>query len=324
MHTGEAGDVDMYDAVGALLLPVDRMRRWLTPADINGTGRVRQWSVTQGGPDKGGDWFGRVEYQSYFRPPGSPGTINFTTPFTGGVPVGEQPNGAITYGSWTSGVATAWTVGSAYQPDVTNNPLHGFEAFRFPNQSYTANTLAPGANTTGGAFTPQTVGGAPADLNLDVTNTSSNVPTAYPTYDFQVNATVQSDGLNDADEQNLYSPTPLLDAPFGPGDLEWLYRQQDVDGASLQSRLSALAPASFTNGLDGARRRRLFALDSWETNKFVWANDNPRGAFPNNSRFTQTTSAGFSSATATPGRGDAVNCSSGQQDQPQFPASGLE
>ena len=46
------------------------MRRWLTPADINGTGRVRQWQKTQGGPDRGGDTLGRVEFQSYFRPPG--------------------------------------------------------------------------------------------------------------------------------------------------------------------------------------------------------------------------------------------------------------
>ena len=62
--------------------------------------------------------------------------------------------------------------------------------------------------------------------------------------------------LNDADEMNLYPPNPLIDSPFGPGDLEWLYRQQDVDGATLSSRLSQLAPVSFTNGVDGARRRQ--------------------------------------------------------------------
>ena len=31
---------DFYDAAGALLLPVERMRRFVTPVDINGTGRV--------------------------------------------------------------------------------------------------------------------------------------------------------------------------------------------------------------------------------------------------------------------------------------------
>ena len=74
---------------------------------------------------------------------------------------------------------------------------------------------------------------------------------------------------------NLYVPNPQADSPFGSGDLEWLYRQQDVDGTSLTSRLAQLAPVSFTNPIDGQRRRRLFALDSWEMNNFVWANDNP-------------------------------------------------
>ena len=76
---------------------------------------------------------------------------------------------------------------------------------------------------------------------------------------------------------NLYVPNPQADSPFGFGDLEWLYRQQDVDGASLTSRLAQLAPVSFTNPIDGQRRRRLFSLDGWEMNNFVWANDNPRG-----------------------------------------------
>ena len=61
---------------------------------------------------------------------------------------------------------------------------------------------------------------------------------------------------------NLYTPNAQLDSPFGPADLEWLYRQQDVDGASLTSRLSQLAPISFTNPIDGQRRRRLFALEA--------------------------------------------------------------
>ena len=303
-HTGEVGDTDMYDAVGANLLAVDRMRRWLTPADINGTGRVHQWQVTFGGPDRGGDPFGRVEHQSYFRPPGSPGVINDTTTTAAPQP-GSSLDGTIAYGNWAAGLATPWTLGSQYEPDMTNNPLHGFEAFRFPNQTYTANPNAytaanmvnPSNNTSATAFTPQTNGGVPVDMFVD----SNNMPMEYPTYDFQVNTSVHSDGVNEADEMNLYTPNPLLDSPFGAGDLEWLYRQQDVDGSSLTSRLSSLAPISFTNALDGLRRRRLFALDSWDTNNFVWSNDNPasgtfpNGAFPTNSRFNATASAGFSS-----------------------------
>ncbi len=92
-------------------------------------------------------------------------------------------------------------------------------------------------------------------------------------------------GLNEADEMNLYTRN-RFDASFGPSDLEWLYRAQDVDGAQLNSRLSQLAPVSFTNSKDGTRRRRLFALDTWEMNNLVVANDNPSGAFGTNSRYT--------------------------------------
>ena len=29
----------------------------------------------------------------------------------------------------------------------------------------------------------------------------------------------------------------------------------------------------------------MFSIDTWETNNFVWANDNPQNVFPDNSRF---------------------------------------
>ena len=198
---------------------------------------------------------------------------------------------------------------------MTSNPLHSLEAGRFPNQNY-----------TGGA-TVQNVGGSPVGVTnpsypgtgpqyLDVDTTNGNVPNALPSYDYYVNSQFHSDGLNDADEMNYYNPNPLYDSPFGPGDLEWLYRQQDVDGATLSSRLSQLAPVSFTNGFDGARRRRLFALDSWDMNTFSWTNDNPvqptfvldtvtgnltqmlAPVFPTNSRFTARANAGFRAAAA--------------------------
>ena len=110
-----------------------------------------------------------------------------------------------------------------------------------------------------------------------------------------------TDGLNDADEMNLYVPNPQADSPFGPADLEWLYRQQDVDGSSLVSRLAQLAPVSFTNPIDGQRRRRLFATDSWEMNNFAWANDNPGNAFPTNYNFASDANAGFPYLGAAPG-----------------------
>ncbi len=69
-------------------------------------------------------------------------------------------------------------------------------------------------------------------------------------------------------------PSVITDAPFHLPDLEWLYRPHDQDGRALASRLGKLAPVSFTNPVDGLRRRRLFSLDSWEATTFVWANDN--------------------------------------------------
>ncbi len=79
---------------------------------------------------------------------------------------------------------------------------------------------------------------------------------------------------DEADEMNLYTSN-RFDMPYGPSDLEWLYRLQDVDGSTLSSRLSQLAPISFLNPADGLTRRRLFSTDSWEPTGIVYANDNP-------------------------------------------------
>jgi large repetitive protein len=313
VYGGEVNDADAYDAAGALLFPIDRMRRWLAPIDINGTGQVDAWNPGSRGVNRGYDVLGRVEFNSYFRPPGAPGVINTAYSNTGYSTTGivtytdtSVLPGAISYPATTPAVpdpfytggpgnqppyvgtiaAPAPLVSPAYLPDITNNPLHGFESFRFPNQAYAGN-----------GFTPQNIGGSPTGIlnpaappaYLDVD--TNNIPTTYPSYDFRTNTNVHSDGLNDADEMNLYSANPLLDSAYGPADLEWLYRQQDIDGASLTSRLSKLAPISFTNGLDGSRRRKLYALDSWDLNRFVWSNDNPSNAFSTNRRFGNGTSA---------------------------------
>ena len=137
-------------------------------------------------------------------------------------------------------------------------------------------------------------------MPLDGAVDSHGFPTSFPTYDYQVNSMEHTDGLNDADEMNLYVPNPQADSPFGPADLEWLYRQQDVDGASLISPGPARA-VSFTNPIDGQRRRRLFTTDSWEMNNFAWANDNPGNAFPNNHNFALNANAGFPYLGAAPG-----------------------
>ncbi len=339
VNGGEVGDADYYDAAGALLFPSERMRRWVTPADINGTGHVYSWNSNPTTVvNRGGDGYGRVEFNSYFRPPGSPGIINSSytytestgvvTPNVTSTALGAiyfpQPNNSPNtqfYGSGPNpspaGITQTSPTVYPYLPDLTSNPLHGLEAGRFPNQSYTSANGATVQNMGGspvGVTNPNYPG--PGAQYLDVDTTNGNVPNALPSYDYYVNSQFHSDGLNDADEMNHYYPNPLYDSPFGPGDLEWLYRQQDVDGATLSSRLSQLAPASFTNGFDGARRRRLFALDTWDLNNFSWTNDNPvqptfvlnpatgsltqvlAPVFPTNCRFTAGTNAGFQTASA--------------------------
>ena len=331
---GEVGDADYYDAAGAMLIPAERMRRWVVPADINGTGQVFAWNPGSRGVNNGFDALGRVEFNSYFRPPGSPGmiatsyTVNPTTGVvssTNGATLGAiyypQPgtsnNNTIFYGSGPSPspAAISPTVGVPYPylPDLTSNPLHSLEAGRFPNQGYYSTSVTP----PGFTFTAQNIGGAPIDLNIDtggpLTGPSvgtpptptpnplpTPTPTSFPTYDYVVNASVRSDGLNDADETNLYVPNKY-DTPYTFNDLQWLYRQQDVDGATLTSNLKQLAPASLTNGLDGARRRRLFSVDSWDLNSFSFSTDNPAGQFPNNSQFNPTALGGYSGMTQNGG-----------------------
>ena len=104
-HSGELNDQDYYDAAGALILPVDRMRRYVTPADINGTGSVVNWTNSNA---SGADSLGRVNFYSYYRPPGSPGSIA-TSPTT-------PPGGTLP--------ATVGTIGAIYYPypfDATGN-----------------------------------------------------------------------------------------------------------------------------------------------------------------------------------------------------------
>ena len=331
---GEVGDLDFLDLAGAFLLPVERMRRYVTPADINGTGRVLQWNngnysgTSLASSDVGADQWGRVVYYSYFRPPGLPGQVSTTPP-------GTTPSSyttSVTF-PWTSTEAYPTTIISNYTPPPpappaaappantllnVSNPLHGFEAQRFPNLNYT------------GSFNPQRAGGVPLDLNANAN--LSYLPGTLPTYDVKVNGNprVNSDGLNEADEMNLYVPDAQLDSPFGYADLEWLYRQQDVDGSSLVSRLAQLAPVSFSNPVDGQRHRRLYALHSWETNNFVWANDNPGGVFPNNSHFTAAQNASFRPVEREPQHAnrarddpDPLPGPPRQEDQPQLPAAGL-
>jgi hypothetical protein len=261
---------DLYDLSGALPLPVERIRRYVTPIDAAGDGRILQYNDNNNPPQiKGPDSFGRLLFYKYFRPPGLP-TISSTPP--------------TLLNPFASAPVRPYD-------RRENNRYHGYESYRdvaAPNQ------MPAGVTST------LLFGAAPSNLNGTYAPVPPQPGTSPPTapnttvvsFDAWVNAnnpaagvpTFISPNLNDADEMTLYQ-TSENDQPFGPSDLEWLYRSQDSDGGSLSSRLASLAPVSFTNPLDGVRRRRLFSIDSWETNAFVWANDNPGAAFTGNSSF---------------------------------------
>ena len=117
-------DQDYYDAAGALILPVDRMRRYVTPADINGTGSVTtlDYPAPPGaGPTR---WAGRASTAT-IRPPGSPGSIA-SSPST---PAATPPAtigtlGAIYYPSNATGNNFFYTNGPNNNPAPPAPDLH--------------------------------------------------------------------------------------------------------------------------------------------------------------------------------------------------------
>ncbi len=349
---GEAADY--YDAAGALALPVERYRRFVTPVDIAGDGRVITYNTyvynpgagNQSAQYNGADLWGRVSFLRYFRPPGMPlNTFSLGVTPTSGNPVPlSAANGATIPAPLSAGQISLWfdkgiiptapamtnhldpdPTSATYHPFFydtrTNNPYHGYinaltPDFQGQNTTAPTNGLSglplagmpsdlyyPGSPAyTYTTPTPYTTVSAIGTVDQVQTNPGGSPPNYITTPTFNIstypygvvnsNPGFISPGLNEADEMNLYIPS-ALDSPFGAGDLEWLYRYQDVDGAALTSRLQYLAPISFLNPGDGPRRRRLVCLDTWEPTNFVWANDNPSGVFTGNSRFNALTSSSF-------------------------------
>ncbi len=79
-HTGEVNDRDFLDSAGGLMLAVDRLRRFVTPGDIDGSGRALRWGISWPEGDVGADGFGRVNFAGYFRPPGPRGSSASSPP----------------------------------------------------------------------------------------------------------------------------------------------------------------------------------------------------------------------------------------------------
>ena len=109
---------------------------------------------------------------------------------------------------------------------------------------------------------------------------------------------------DEADEQNLYDESDQFDSPFRASDLADLYlagSSYDDSSDPIQSRVVNLNgagealtvyakpdPAHFDSAespeIQQYKRwpvdpRKLFAHESWDTNRFSWANDNPGGSF---------------------------------------------
>ncbi|WP_435005335.1 hypothetical protein P12x_003232 [Tundrisphaera lichenicola] len=291
-----------YDSAGQVAVASQRARRFLTPSDPSGNGRVMEWMNRPNDLyDQFGmanDAYGRVSYFRYFRPPGMPHDV--------GYPLAASMAADSTYRIDAYRMAV---LGNPTMPNRTNNPFHSYESFRapapdsnpttynvaelakigvmgampfdltqatqtggvYPLWPNSAPTMSPSVNSASGPW----LLGRPGPNNLTTENgpfldNANNAGVALVANGYPLGSL----NKDEADEMNLYTPN-RHDQPFGPSDLEWLYRKQDVDGSTLNSRLSQLAPISFTNPIDGQMRRRLFGLESWEPNSFVWSNDNP-------------------------------------------------
>ncbi len=272
---------NLLDASGRILLPSERMRYFVSPVDITGSGLVMEFdhnpAATVGlpyGPDAikfglGNDSRGRVSHFMYYRPPG-------------------MPAGAV---------VDANSDNSLLDEDITRNQLNrlnGYEAARNPGgrdaaviPGYPAGTPAP----------REFMARAPFVLVPPIAATDLNK--RLPTFDNQINSSspVQltegrypngSMALNEDSQLNLFQREPF-DNIFGAEDLEWLYRVQDTDGTSLSSRLPKLVqhitgPGTYysafedddtaNGGLTAQTRRRLYSVDFWDLNRFSWSQNN--------------------------------------------------
>lgn len=267
------------DPSGSVLLPVERMQRFVTPLDIAGTGRVYRWDDYPTAIDPeltglfgtgftpfglGPDTFGRVVFYRHFRPPGFPAGFDLSiTQDTIPRPPTEP------------------------QIDPVINRFHGYETFRNPffnHPTLATDPIAAGSlpfdNDPTGTFNDQAANTkAPSYVVPSVINSRQEVIARGTASPPSPSAPIKgfafgSPALNSGTEMNLYSQSSF-DEPFNFRDLEWLYRQKDRDGRSLTSRLGQLAPVSFRESPDAEMRRRMFSIDTWELNTFSWSHDNP-------------------------------------------------
>ncbi len=248
-------DQDLLDINSVPLLPSERIRKFTTPLDTSGNGLVVPFD-TQPTPanafGNGYDKRGRVGFFMYFRPPGV---------YAQDIP-GYPGNTSI--------------------PTILTNPYHGYESHRNPGG---IDDINRDGTPDAAPFVRDYMAKMPYDPGLSNVNVpTSGMGAAGLTYPNGIDTAhaippyaapwVYSDGtyaggsLNygEADQLNLYEPTPY-DAPFTNTDLEWLYRQNDVDGSGLNSRLSQLTVNGFS-GAGGPYQSQMFSVDSFDTTNF--------------------------------------------------------
>ena len=310
-------DHDRFDTAGQMAIATERARRFVTPQDTAGVGRLMGYMKRPASDNDygmGADKLGRSGYFRYFRPAGMPQEVRYpydlaatdTYAFPSAYPYATGSGNSQRFLMPVlippgQSVATGTAPGT--KPDVSNNLLHGWQAAATPATSgYTTFNVAvmgampfdydPSLTSTPAGYAANLALFTPTIAPLNLLNpgafvnsavNSSNGPnlgTDVSLYPIPYSATVVNGYLggslnkDEADEMNLYTAN-RFDMPFGPTDLEWLYRKHDVDGATLNSRLSGLAPISFTNPTDGLTRRRMFSTDAWDITSFAYANDNP-------------------------------------------------
>ena len=309
---------DAHDLANMPILASERFRRFVTPMDTVGIGRVTRYDQAPGFDpmsgnilpfDIGPDGRGRVSFMHYFRPPGVPLDIDDDSidgnPTNGFTSERLIPN--------TSPSSNPTEHPSYVLAENRHNLSHGYVALTNPagQNGFLMGAMPYNALNVGEAVAPRDATGVatpPTNLFSDANanglyvytgtfdaNINSNPngrlrrdPTAFPGPEAVGSqpgfATTSATGvhtyplgspmLNDPNQMNLYWPDGQ-DMPFGPKDLEWLYRYDDVDGDSLESRLADLAPVSFVLSSDAQTRRRLFSVETWDRIDYSLAHDHP-------------------------------------------------
>jgi large repetitive protein len=258
---------DLLDPANRTLLPVERLRRFVTPVDISGNGKLMPFNTVAtpifpldptGSLDfgLGSDAKGRVGYQLYYRPPG--------------------------ISNWASDYVDLVTNPLTGASTSVLNILHGYESQRHGlGSNNDVMGMVPSDSGDPTAMPVVTPGMSVPSLSSTVNSNDliSSLATPTPLFDPTTGKLDNTrvigmfpDGslsLSDAAQMDLYNKT-TYDSPFSPADQEWLSRHGDIDDAGLAQRLPNLLPQILAaNNARASIARNLFTVESWDLN--TWA-----------------------------------------------------